>query len=253
MQSEADDGAVDHFVREWMKQLRELRYDAEDCVDLYKLRIKTQWRGSILLWFKHHFETLLSRRRLAGEISALRARAVAISERHARYGVSRDALRRSPASLSAPPPVLASSSAHVFGRASDPDESHQVVGIDEQIDALVDRLKVEGDDLRVFSIVGFGGLGKTTLALEVCRRLEAEFPWQAMVSVSQAFESGRDLRPLLKRVVEQVVKAKIDTEEEIKEAAAAALDEIDKLDDNKLEGKLGKLLEGKRYKQVQFA
>ena len=85
------------------------------------------------------------------------------------------------------------------------------------------------------------------------RRLEAEFPWQAMVSVSQAFESGRDLRPLLKRVVEQVVKAKIDTEEEIKEAAAAALDEIDKLDDNKLEGKLGKLLEGKRYKQVQFA
>jgi disease resistance protein RPM1 len=137
MQSEAaDDGAgVDHFVREWMKQLRELAYDAEDCVDLYKLRIKfkTRWRGSVRLWFKHHLETLFSRRRLAGEISALRARAVAISERHARYGVSRDALRRgSPASLSAPPPVLASSSAHVFGFASDPDESHQVVGIDEQ-------------------------------------------------------------------------------------------------------------------------
>jgi disease resistance protein RPM1 len=104
----------------------------------------------------------------------------------------------------------------------------------------------------VFSIAGFGGLGKTTLALEVCRRLEAEFPWQSMVSVSQAFESRRDLRPLLKRVVEQVFKAKTDDkEEEIKEAAA--LDEIDKLDDNKLEGKLGKLLEGKRYKQVQFA
>ena len=37
MQSEAEDGAVDHFVREWMKQLRELAYDAEDCVDRYVL------------------------------------------------------------------------------------------------------------------------------------------------------------------------------------------------------------------------
>ena len=40
MQSEAEDGAVDHFVREWMKQLRELAYDSEDCIDLYLLRIK---------------------------------------------------------------------------------------------------------------------------------------------------------------------------------------------------------------------
>ena len=28
MQSEAEDGAVDYFVREWMKQLCELAYDA---------------------------------------------------------------------------------------------------------------------------------------------------------------------------------------------------------------------------------
>ncbi|KAF8732154.1 hypothetical protein HU200_016122 [Digitaria exilis] len=51
----------------------------------------------------------------------------------------------------------------------------------------------------VLSIVGFGGLGMTTLAKEVCRRLEEEFPYQAMVSVSQAFEAGRDLEELCKR------------------------------------------------------
>ncbi|EAZ23223.1 hypothetical protein OsJ_06912 [Oryza sativa Japonica Group] len=36
MQSEADDGTVDHFVLEWMKQLRELAYDSEDCIDQYR-------------------------------------------------------------------------------------------------------------------------------------------------------------------------------------------------------------------------
>jgi len=40
MQSEAAPGAVDHFLREWMKQLRELAYDAEDCVHLYTFRVR---------------------------------------------------------------------------------------------------------------------------------------------------------------------------------------------------------------------
>uniref|UniRef100_A0A0A8YLY0 Uncharacterized protein n=1 Tax=Arundo donax TaxID=35708 RepID=A0A0A8YLY0_ARUDO len=80
--------------------------------------------------------------------------------------------------------------------------------------------------------------------MEVCRRLETDFQRLAMVSVSQAFEAGRDLKPLLKRVVEQIVKVKTDNEEDIKEEAA--LGEIDGLDDNKLAEKLEKLLKGKR-------
>ncbi|KAL6646973.1 hypothetical protein ACP70R_014410 [Stipagrostis hirtigluma subsp. patula] len=243
MQSEADEGAVDHFSREWMNQLRELAYDSEDCVDLYKLRIKSRPNDGLRAWLRRLLETLMPRRRLAGEISELRARAAAISERHARYGINRDALRRSP--FISAPPMLAS--AQALRLANDPAAEHQkLVGIDVQASTIVERLKEGEPKRRVFSIVGFGGLGKTTLAMEVCRRLEAEFPCQAMVSVSQAFEPGRDLKALLKRVLEQVAKVKTENQRGVTEQDTV-LEGIDCLDDEKLADKLNQCLENKRY------
>ncbi|RLN23373.1 hypothetical protein C2845_PM07G38950 [Panicum miliaceum] len=245
MQSEVDEGAVDHFVREWMKQLRELAYDAEDCVNHYKLRIKCRSTGDMRTRLKHMFETLFPRHRLAGEIRALRARAIAVSERHARYCANRDALCRST-------PVMAASM--VSARALRPGDvvvaelHHQPIGIDGQVDTLARQLKAEVDgerQLKVFSIVGFGGLGKTTLAMEVCRRLEPEFPCQAMVAVSQAFEAGRDVVALLKRMLQQIVKPKMENEKGVKEEEA--LGDIDGLDGKKLFDKLTEIVKHKRY------
>ncbi|KAL6880635.1 hypothetical protein ACP4OV_012200 [Aristida adscensionis] len=246
MQLEAEDGAVDRFVQVCMKQLRELAYDSEDCVDLYKLRIKCRPGDCVRARFKHIFQTLFARRRLAGEISALQARAVAIGDRQARFGVNRDALRRrSRAVLPAPSPAPASA----VNAGSGGSHHHQIVGIEGQADALVQKLAAHVDDeegrLKVLSIVGFGGLGKTTLAMEVCRRLEPEFPHQAMVSVSQAFEPSRDLPELLKRVLEQIVNPKTGNEKGIKEEGG--LRDIDCLDVTGLGQKLEECLQGKRY------
>ncbi|KAK3124567.1 hypothetical protein QOZ80_7BG0588540 [Eleusine coracana subsp. coracana] len=257
MQSEAEEGAVDHFVRVWMKQMREVAYDAEDCIDLYLLRIKCRMSDGVFAKFKHLLETFFSRRRLVGEIGALRARAIAISERHARYGVNREALRRSPA-FSATPMLTASGPAHALG-SSNGTEHHQLVGIKCQADALVDRLKkkVDGEQhLKVFSIVGFGGVGKTTLAKEVCRLLEMEFPHQAMVSVSQAFDPGRELTELHKRIYLQVIRVKTENERGIKEEAnqghfehldVQKLNEINTWSSDKLAQKLQEYLNDKRY------
>ena len=70
-----------------MKQLREVAYDAEDCIDLYTLRIESRRTDGVRAWLGRLLGKLRSRRRLACEIGALRARAraVAISERHARF------------------------------------------------------------------------------------------------------------------------------------------------------------------------
>ncbi|KAM3298928.1 hypothetical protein ACQJBY_040428 [Aegilops geniculata] len=238
MLSDADEGAVDHFIRAWMKQVRELAYDAEDCVHLYILRIRCRPRDGFLVWSKRILTTLFPRRRLAREIQELRARAVVISERHARYGVSRKALSRS-TSPSTSAPVLR----HARSLAAN-DRDH-LVGITEQAIELATMVKagINGErDMKpkVFSIVGFGGLGKTTLAMEVCQQLEADFQRQAQVSVSQAFHGTKDMEGLLRRMLGQIVKPKVDNAKGIKEEEP--LDDIDNKDEDDLTNMLKELL-----------
>ncbi|KAM3298927.1 hypothetical protein ACQJBY_040427 [Aegilops geniculata] len=248
MLSEAEEGAVDHFIRVWMKQVRELAYDAEDCIHLYILRIRCRPRDRFLVWSKRMMATLFPRRRLAREIQALRARAVVISERHARYGVSREALLRcsaSPSAAPAPAPVPG----HALGRPAVDDPDH-LVGVTEQAKKLAEIVKAVSDNerdmnLKVFPVVGIGGLGKTTLAMEVCRQLETEFQRQAHVSVSQAFGGSKDLKGFLKRVLQQIVKPKIGNEDGIKEEDP--LGGIDGMGVDDLTNKLKEVLKDTRY------
>ncbi|GJN10141.1 hypothetical protein PR202_ga28208 [Eleusine coracana subsp. coracana] len=226
-----------------MKQLRELAYDAEDCIDMYRFRIKCRPGDGLRARFKHLFITLFPRRGLAGKIRSLHARAIAISERHARYGVNLEALRRSSA-LSVAPMLTASTPAQEHSLANGGAGHCQVIGIKDQVDELAKRLKAsaEGEGhLKVFSIVGFGGVGKTTLATEVCQLLEADFPYQAFVSVSQAFDPGRDLKELPKRVLQQIVKPKTGKKNGVTEDET--LGEMGGVDADQLSNKL----HGKRY------
>ena len=57
-------------------------------------------------------------------------------------------------------------------RARLPERTHRLVGRDADLDQLVHLVR----DNRLVTIVGVGGLGKTQAALEVSRRLSAEFP-----------------------------------------------------------------------------
>ena len=141
-------------------------------------------------------------------------------------------------------------SAHALRHDSDP--AGQFVGIGKQAVTLAELVKkasssaAEKDHrFKVFSIVGFGGVGKTTLAMELCRQLVADFPCQAMVSVSQAFEPDRDIVPLLKRVLQQVVKPKSEDGKGVKEESS--LKGIDDWDEDTLDNKLKENLQDRRY------
>jgi disease resistance protein RPM1 len=126
-----------------------------------------------------------------------------------------------------------------------------LVGIRDQAIDLANKLKAVTDKerdmkLKVFSIVGFGGLGKTTLAMEVCRQLKTDFHCQVFVSVSQAFDAGKDLPLLFRRVLEQVAKAKTQNDKGINEEVNDPLGAIDTMNVDHLTTKLQELLEDKR-------
>ncbi|EEE66747.1 hypothetical protein OsJ_23451 [Oryza sativa Japonica Group] len=251
--SEADESAVDHSVREWMKQARELAYDAEDCIDLFFfLRISlAPPRAGALHRACRWFLTIRprARHRLAIDIQDARARAGRLAirlhqqPRHDRNFVVDTALPRSvwfvPASTT---PSTALS---------------KLVGVDDQVQHLSDLVKSDQKltsdnqrdvSLKVFCIVGFAGLGKTTLAMEVCRSLEEEFACQAMVPVSQVFDAGKDLGRLLKQIIKKVVRVTsgrgLQEEQE--------LHNIDEDDVDELAMMLGDCLDGKRYTHHPF-
>ncbi|CAM0153104.1 unnamed protein product, partial [Urochloa decumbens] len=96
--------------------------------------------------------------------------------------------------------------------------------------------------LKVFSIVGFGGLGKTTLAVELCRQLEPDFQRQALVSVSQAFDGSKDMKALLARLFPQIDKLK---QEEAAGRTHANQLNIDQMDVEGLSTKLNEHLKDK--------
>jgi disease resistance protein RPM1 len=70
---------------------------------------------------------------------------------------------------------------------------NNIIGINGARDEIIAKLR-EGDDasklqLKILSIAGFGGLGKTTLARAVYDSLENQFDNRAFVSVSRTFNA----------------------------------------------------------------
>src|SRR5438132_704728 len=80
-----------------------------------------------------------------------------------------------------------------------------MVGIDEPRDALVSWLMEDDAQLRVLAIVGFGGLGKTTLARMVCESPTvkgADFHCCSLCTVSQIF----NIRTLFQHMIRELIQ-----------------------------------------------
>nr|CAB3490006.1 unnamed protein product [Digitaria exilis] len=112
-----------------------------------------------------------------------------------------------------------------------------IVGIDYAKDEVICKL-CEGDDdaskqqLKILSVVGFGGLGKTTLTKAVYDELRPQFECGAFVTVSRNPDVKKVLRDLL---------YELDNEKHKNLSGAVLLDERQLIDEFR------KSLENKRY------
>jgi len=199
-------GHDDEQKEDWMNQVRGVAGDIEDYVDYVRLRLGGEPRGSGTLmrlrrgWYL--LATLHVRHSIATEIRNLKIRAEYVSERRTRYGVQnlecscrdRSGSNRAVGAVAprmfqvVPPPQLISSVAPV--------------GMEDAMCELKRWFTEEGQQ-RFLAIVGFGGTGKTTLAMELYREFGEKFDCRAFVLASQKFQLATVLKSLIKQLHEQ--------------------------------------------------
>jgi hypothetical protein len=116
------------------------------------------------------------------------------------------------------------------------------VGMEEAIGKLGAWVTAGQNDTRVLAIVGFGGLGKTTLALALHRKFGEKFDSRACVQASQKLNLAALLRSILKQVTPQVPDKE--------RPGATSLTGIEGWSEKQLKEELKTHLEKKRYGTV---
>ncbi|XP_048419853.1 probable disease resistance protein RF9 [Pyrus x bretschneideri] len=83
------------------------------------------------------------------------------------------------------------------------EEPNSVVGLEEDIEAVVSQLTTNDENPSVISIVGIGGIGKTTLAKKIYDHgvVVDHFPCRAWVSLPQKSDNGALLEDVAKQVL----------------------------------------------------
>ncbi|XP_037475372.1 disease resistance protein Pik-2-like [Triticum dicoccoides] len=190
----------DELMKDWMKQIRDVTYDVEDCIDDsgHRLhRIRADRCCYFLVSSVYEVLTWWPRRDVAARISVLKVRAQQIGERRQRYGVDNPQRAGSGSTATAG-----------FDAAANQDASLQIVamkepvGVDKHMEGL-ERWITDENSGSVLYIVGFGGVGKTTIAKALYKNFGEQFSYRAMVTVSQSSDVEAVLRSIKSQVTPQ--------------------------------------------------
>lgn len=177
-----DDQRPNRHVKLWAADARDLSYDLEDSIDKFMLSAqvgnpsKPQSFKGFIDRSLHLLTKAKIRHKIGTNIKDVKIRIKEVNERRDRY--KRDHVVDKPVGATIDSLRLSA----LYKKVKD------LVGVEVKSNKLVKRL-MEGDEaskqqLRIISIVGFGGIGKTTLANTVYQKLRGQFDCGAFVSVS---------------------------------------------------------------------
>ncbi|XP_027152164.1 disease resistance protein RPM1-like [Coffea eugenioides] len=187
----------DSQLQEWLKQVREVAYDTEDVLDDFTFRFARGYKdgfcgkaGKIY----NSIKNLKARHQISLEIKDIKARVGEISARHQRYQAlygTQDRGFSSSRQANADFDIRAQS---LFI------EEAQLVGIDKPKAELISKILDDHSQLKVVSVVGMGGLGKTTLVKKVYddAAVKKQFQSHAWITVSRNFQ----FRDIIKNLIQ---------------------------------------------------
>ncbi|KAL7217973.1 hypothetical protein ACSBR2_011238 [Camellia fascicularis] len=221
-------------LKVWVKQVREAAYDIGDVLELYMLRLGHRHGAgfrSFLGKVSCFIKTLKARHQIASEVQRMKSRVIDISKGHQRYHDRYGMLEQGSSSRS----TGLNTACHDYrGDALLLHES-ELVGIDKPKSQLIRWLVHEDPRLKVLSVSGMGGLGKTTLVKKVFDDavVKNHFQSHVWITVSESFK----IEVLLKGIIKQLF-------EEIKQPVPQG---IDNMAANSLKGIINAFLQQKRY------
>ncbi|XBI42011.1 hypothetical protein VPH35_126403 [Triticum aestivum] len=161
------------------------RRTGRDCIDDFILNLRSvNANAGFIEKVTQFLKNLWVRYQFTSQIQELKDRAIETNHRRKRY--KRDDSSNSSSDLVAVDPWMPA----LYREAA------CLVGIDAPREELVRWLTDSEQELKVVSIVGFGGLGKTTLAKQVYDKIGGQFNCKAFVSVSQRPNMARLLTGL---------------------------------------------------------
>ncbi|VAI79429.1 unnamed protein product [Triticum turgidum subsp. durum] len=176
---------LDDNSKIWANQVRELSYEMEDVVESFLVGVQGFEPAANPDGFKGFVKKVANlftkgkaRHQIANAIKSIKDQVQEVADRRDRYKI--DDLQASLAATTMVDPRL-------MAQFKDHKE---LVGIEGPRDELIKRLVDEDDceskqQLKILSIFGFGGVGKTTLARAVYDKIQAQFVCKAFFSVGQ--------------------------------------------------------------------
>ncbi|OAY46155.1 putative disease resistance protein At1g50180 [Manihot esculenta] len=200
----------DESVRNCVAEIRDLTYDAEDVIDTFLLQVARGTGEGVRGFIKRvsfKFSQAFFFYEIGTQITYIRAKIEGISASMQNYGYKlvegESARKHQPSSRRSYPHA----------------EEDDIIGFDAVISVLRAHLMLKEEQVRVVSIVGMRGLGKTTLAKKVYKHflVNRHFDSYSWTFISQQISTKEILIGILMDVVSSKDEAKLETKEKEKE------------------------------------